>query len=479
MKLSRQIWFGLALPLSCAFAQAPPVHPLFERDEVHEIRLTFAQQDWYEQLTANYAENEDDVPYIEASFEWRSTRFEKVGIRFKGNSSYRGATTQKKPFRIKLNEYTKGQKISGIASLNLSNGWNDPSMVREKIYFEMAAQLGIVAPRSNYAALYINGQYWGLYFLGEVVNSDFLESRWPQDKNGNLYKSNIGASLEDLGDDKESYRALYEKKTNEDADDFSDLIGLVAAINRSSSEEFLEKVSERIDIDSVLVALALDNATVNLDSYVGMAQNYYIYRRADNKFVWIPWDPSLAFGALSQGVSAEQMKTLSLEWTTTQGAGFPGGGIVVLPPGGGFPPGGGVPPPGGGFVGGPGGGSRSNARPLATKLWAIPSVKARYTELYRQLSDFAFLPESMVTRMNEIRSLIRPWMEQDTQKLSTMEQFENAMSQDTQFGGGAPGGGFGGPGGQVLVPAGAGIPALEPFVRDRAVSIQQQLAERP
>jgi hypothetical protein len=32
-------------------------------------------------------------------------------------------------------------------------------------------------------------------------------------------------------------------------------------------------------------------------------------------------------------------------------------------------------------------------------------------------------------------------MEQDTQKLSTMEQFENAMSQDAQFGGGGPVGG--------------------------------------
>jgi spore coat protein CotH len=203
------------------------------------------------------------------------------------------------------------------------------------------------------------------------------------------------ASFGDLGDNKESYRTLYEKKTNEDADDYSDLIGLVAAINRSSSEEFLENVSERIDIDSVLIALALDNATVNLDSYVGMAQNYYVYRRADNKFVWIPWDPSLAFGALAQGVTSDQMKTLALEWTTTQGAGFPGGGL---------PPGGGVPPPGGGF-GGLGGGNRgSNARPLATKLWAIPSVKARYTELYRQLSNFAFLPEAMIGRMNEIRS---------------------------------------------------------------------------
>ena len=48
-------------------------------------------------------------------------------------------------------------------------------------------------------------------------------------------------------------------------------------------------------MDSFLTPLALDNATVNLDSHVGMAQNYYLYRRpSDQKWVGIVWDPSLA-----------------------------------------------------------------------------------------------------------------------------------------------------------------------------------------
>ena len=32
-----------------------------------------------------------------------------------------------------------------------------------------------------------------------------------------------------------------------------------------------------MDIDSVLTALALDNATVNLDGCMSMGQNFYIY----------------------------------------------------------------------------------------------------------------------------------------------------------------------------------------------------------
>jgi hypothetical protein len=83
-------------------AQTPPSHPMFDRDAVHTIQLRFAQPDWWEQLEANYTNNADNVPYIEASFAWGDVRFEAVGVRFKGNSSYDGARTKKKPFRIKL-----------------------------------------------------------------------------------------------------------------------------------------------------------------------------------------------------------------------------------------------------------------------------------------------------------------------------------------------------------------------------------------
>jgi spore coat protein CotH len=149
-----------SLPLlflaSACFAQmSPPGHFAFYRDEVHEIRLRFSQSNYWETLTKNYEDNED-VPYLEASLTWGPFSFAKVGVRFKGNSSYNGATTKKKPFRIKLNEFVKGQKIMGMASFNLSNGWNDPSLLREKVYNDLATDAGIVGPRANMAALYIN-----------------------------------------------------------------------------------------------------------------------------------------------------------------------------------------------------------------------------------------------------------------------------------------------------------------------------------
>lgn len=440
---------GTALSL----AAQPATHPLFDGDRVHEIALTFNQPDWFEQLTANFAENEDDVPYIEASFAWGDYQFARIGVRFKGNSSYRGATTRKKPFRIKFNEYVKGQKIEGIGSINLNNSWNDPSHVREKVHYELAALAGLRVPRMNYAALTINGQYWGLYFLGEIINDDFLASRYPaEDQGGNLYKSELPGTLAYLGPDAGPYRREFEKKTNEKADDWSDLIQL-ADVLREPKETLPGKLEPILDIDSVLRALALDNMLVNLDSYAGMGQNYYLYRRpSDNRFEFLMWDPSLSFGALAFGFNGD-LKTLPLEFVTTVRGPGPGGQAPGPPP-----------------------------RPLATRLWENKDYKARYRQIYQELADTVVFPELVVARMKSLHTLVRPWIERDTQKLCTMEQFENSLTQDVQ--GTLPGPPPGGPGGPPPggPPPGGGpgfrTPGLEPFVNGRVENVKRQLAQQ-
>jgi hypothetical protein len=52
-----------------------------------------------------------------------------------------------------------------------------------------------------------------------------------------------------------------------------------------------------MDIDRVLWMLAFNNVLINLDSYTGaFAQNYYLYRDNNSRFVPIVWDLNMAFG---------------------------------------------------------------------------------------------------------------------------------------------------------------------------------------
>ena len=451
------IFFLLAT--AALLGQTPPAHPAWNGDKVHEIRLRFKQPDYWEQLTQNYLGTEVQAAYLEGSLEWGPYKFDSVGVRFKGNSSYRGARTRKKPFRIKLNEFVKGQKIEGIGAFNLSNGLNDPSLVREPIYYEMAMALGLKAPRTNYATLYVNDEYLGLYLLGEVINSDFLKNYFGKSEDtGNLYKGNIGASFADLGDDKAKYKEVWEKQTNEDADDWADLIELCRIIDKTPVAELKAKLEPLMDIDSVLTALALDNASVNLDSYVGLNQNFNVYRRpSDKRWVWLVWDPSLSFGAF--GAGAASVTELATEYTQT-GGGFGGGGGGMIPPGGGVTP-------------------APATRPLATKLWEVPEYKERYRQIYKNLVDSIFAGDKYVARANALRSMIRPYVEADTQLLNTFAQFDAAMTAPIAVagvpGGGQPGqpGQPGGPGGGLN---GGNAPGLQTVIDGRLAWLKTQFA---
>ena len=432
------------LSLAALFSQNPPAHPAWNGDKVHEIRLRFNQADYWTQLTNNYLGTEQDATYLEASLQWGDYKFDSVGVRFKGNSSYR-VSTNKKPFRIKLNEFVKGQKIEGIGAFNLSNGFMDASLVREPLYYEMAAALGLKVPRTNYAALYINDQYWGLYVLGEVVNSDFLKNYFgSKEDTGNLYKANIGAVFTYLGEDKAAYKEVWEKQTNEEADDWSDIIELCRIIGQTAAADLPAKLEPLMDVDSFLTAIALDNATVNLDSYVGMGQNFNIYRRpSDNKWVWIPWDPSLAFGAFGGGGQGGGTTStqLATEYVQT----------------------------GGGFGGGPGGGTgAATGRPLASKLWEVPAYKERYRQIYKSIVERLYNPTTLVNRATTLRTMIRPYVDADPNKLNTTAQFDAAMTGTTTgTGGGQPGQGGGG-----------NAPGLQTFIEGRTAWLKTQFASQ-
>jgi spore coat protein CotH len=123
--------------LLAGFASAQTANPFFAGDEVHEIWLTINKADWWETLDARHRANDNEM--IEADLTWNATKLPRVGVRFKGNSSY-GHPGRKKPFRIDFDKFVKDQKIGDISSLSLGNNWGDPSFVREDSFYRADQQ---------------------------------------------------------------------------------------------------------------------------------------------------------------------------------------------------------------------------------------------------------------------------------------------------------------------------------------------------
>jgi hypothetical protein len=292
------LFFTLFLSIG-VFAQEDSSVVLFDDTKVHEYTLTFYDSDYATKLEANYV---NDDGYVLARFSDGTISLDSVGVRYKGNSSYiASGSSPKKPLKIKFNEFVSGQKYYGIKVLNFSNGYGDPSFLREKIAYDIS-QKYMPSPRSAFAAITIGSEFIGLYTQVEQVNEQFLE-RVYQDKTLNLFKaSDAGASLKYTGKDATEYYNQLELKTNEDLNDWSGMVSFLNYINNTENELFCNTYTNYMNPDNVAPFLAFKMVMSHFDSYIGSGRNFYLTQmNAAGYMSFVPWDLNLSFGGYPNG----------------------------------------------------------------------------------------------------------------------------------------------------------------------------------
>ncbi|MBU0691298.1 CotH kinase family protein [bacterium] len=412
------IHIAIAATSVAAFgALIPPAHPLFESDQVHEIRLTFHQADWWSLLRANF-EGQDDPQYLAAEFDWQTIHFDSIGVRFKGNSSYTGYPGVKKSFKLDIDEYVTDQTIYGLDKLNLNNGFNDPTFVREVCAYEICEAVGLPTVRTNYAALYINDEYWGLYTLVEQFDQEFIESRFGAGEEGNLWKGDPHGNFVFHGPNESAYYDSYELENNEEENDWSALVDIVATVNNVPLPNLVDSLHNRMDVNSAMAMLAVDIFTVNLDSYIGRCANYYFYHRdLDSRFVFAKWDMNEAWGVFNMQMNLNQLQQLDLHWVDP---------------------------------------SPMDTRPLAERLWQIQDYDQIFVGHIRKLMATVADPDVLIDRMEDLRDIIRPWVYSDPNKMFTNADFDNSMTQN-------------------ITQGPRSIPALGTFIENRHTWLETQL----
>jgi len=385
---------------------------LFAEDQIVNIELEFAQENFWDSLTTNY----ETSTYMKADLTITDLTgtysFDDVGVRLKGNSSY-GHPGNKKSLKIDFNKYVSGQDYDGIKKLNFSNAFKDPSLLREKVFFDMCREAGVPAPRANFANVYFNGTLWGFYTLVEQIDDQFLD--WKiEDDDGNLFKAgaNFGggpggggneADLVYYGEDQADYEERYELKSNENENDWSDLIAFTDFINNSSDAEFEEELKDHLEVDEYLTSIALDNLFSNLDSYTGSARNYYIYHNlTTEKWEWIKWDANETFGSYRAG----------------GGPGQPMVNMTSLPL------------------------NYHNAdRPLLERVFDSEKLYLQYQKEVCHITDKFFDPSLTHDKIDALKALIQESVYADTNKMYSDADFDTNVESNISGGGGGPNGG--------------------------------------
>ena len=93
---------------------------------------------------------------------------QNVGVMYVNNSSY-FPNNIKNPIDIKLDYIQNGQSIDRYNRLTLSNGYRDPSFVREVLAYEIASNY-MPSPKSTYSNVYVNGTHLGLYTCVQSID---------------------------------------------------------------------------------------------------------------------------------------------------------------------------------------------------------------------------------------------------------------------------------------------------------------------
>lgn len=295
----------------CSFALALllglPVRgqSIFDSSQVHVVNIISLYNGLQDTLTSDYILSFDffqhqirDIPYTYCKIELDGTLLDTIGIRHKGFNSW--WSSPKKPMKLDLNRFKKGQNYQGLKKLNLHNRAGDPTFLRENLSYELLRKMGIPAPRTSFARVYFDGQYAGLYRLVEQVDNEFLDAHFGDHK-GNLYKQNssgsAGYNLEWLGSQQENYYPQYEPENHNNENNWSTLVHFVDVLNNTPDQNFVDSIVAVFDVESFLRVLALDYAVNNLDFYANSGRNYYLYHDAggDGKIHWLPWDYNLSW----------------------------------------------------------------------------------------------------------------------------------------------------------------------------------------
>lgn len=346
----------------------PDYGAAFDDSRVHrfDIAMSAGQYDLMDSDLGSLTNLEDKPPdlddlrdpiWVPVDVRYDGELWTGVGMRWKGHSSLIGAYAngvRKLSFLLTFDYFEEAypeitdQRFYGFRKLIFANGYTDESFIREKVASEIFRAAGAPTYRMAFTEVYLDRgdgpEYLGLYTVMEDPSDRMPEEQFGyyydadgEDRVGNMYKPHGGAArwrdpeepasteivvdVDAEGDAgvtgtgtvevpanedwwREDVEAHFEKCTNEDTSDWSDVVRVIGKLHRkccafdgdvpdeTTPGQWRAGLEEAFDVSSFLTTLAVGAAITNWDSYGCMHHNYYLYANPldHGRIVWLPWD---------------------------------------------------------------------------------------------------------------------------------------------------------------------------------------------
>ena len=240
------------------------------------------------------ANEENDLHVTNATFKGR------------GNSSW--VCYEKKGYQIKFDKKTSVLGMAKAKKWVLLANASDDSMMRNKLSFSLADQLGMTyVPHSAFVDLWINGEYRGTYLVCEKVELGTTRLNLNDPKGVLMEQDEAFYASEDIWIENHStgkHFVVKESVTEDDpallqeaVKDFDDALNAVMAYMATTPNETitLDALSRYIDVDSFLQYYLVNEFTLNRES---STTSFYWYKDGEQDVLHLGpvWDFDTCMG---------------------------------------------------------------------------------------------------------------------------------------------------------------------------------------
>ena len=325
----------------------------FLKNDLQEVRIEISGDN----LDYVLQHASDEAMALAKSCTIGGVKVENVGLKTKGaytKNQTNNSDSDRFSFTVNFGKYVKKsagysatQNFFGVKKISFNNFYFDKTMLKEYSVFKLFNEMGIPSSDYGLAKLYINGEYFGVYFMIETLQESIVESHYktsgaskfimkpqgtaPRFKDRD-FSNCLGQdglitwdSLVNNGYINQNSDGTYSPKSTlsnysylweNDSDNFNDCIDIIPAMltwlyrltqlsNKKdfsgnkidvNSSRYLELLDQVIDTDEVTRYFATHSFVIQMDNMFTWKQNYGLYVDSNAKSMMIPWDYDHSWG---------------------------------------------------------------------------------------------------------------------------------------------------------------------------------------
>ena len=319
---------------------------VFPQDSVNTIEIVISPEEWEkmnEDMEWIYGEfwtrsgwggwADDSITekptHIETQVYMNGTQWYNVWFKLKWHSSLQSAWSSwnyKLPFKLDFDEFEddyeelNNQRFYGFKKLSFSSNYLDDSLMHEKLASETFEEAWLVVAKTAFYSVYVDygegSKYFGVYTAVENIDDTVIDKFG--DDSGNVYEAE-GDGTKLNPDTATQISTHFEKKTNEEEADWSDIENLSDILNSdlrtTDTATWKANLEEVFDVDVFLTWLSVNSTIQNWDTYWVMTHNFYLYNNPETgKLTWIPWDNNEAFLPWKRGLVTLTANSVGDDW---------------------------------------------------------------------------------------------------------------------------------------------------------------------